>query len=265
MFRWARRESVRGDPFLAAQALLLHGDLEEAARLHEQTIKSHRVSARYEQAADLGLDVGLKFSRAGSHEMACSFLEGAIRDYYLSTKEPFHEGVPKGVLIETGLLNVGECRFHLGVSQSKLERYPQALRSLRKAAVKFRSSNVEIRAGDSYLMWGAALRDYGFKTNRDRLLRMALAKFEMATKMYAEAESIRLGCAGVSPGQVFLSSADVYVHFGEYDRVILAYPKAKSVFDKFGNKQQRQWCEGTYRDALQAKAHAGLNLTPRIR
>lgn len=255
VFRRTKRDSPSG---LAAEAekRARSGRVAEALETYEKALAAHREAGDHQAAAALGYDVGYGLYAAQDYERASLFLENAIRDYYKASRQPSKDGVPHGVFAQCALDNANECRYWLGCSQANAGDYPKAIANLRRAALCFQVNHFEKRSGDSFLMWGAALRDYGLDTNRERLLRMALSKFDAARDMFAQAESWREGDAGVGLGQCYLSSAAVYGALGDHDAVIAGYPEAKRVFQERGDAQQRRWCEETYQAALRAKREA---------
>ncbi len=117
-----------------------------------------------------------------------------------------------------------------------------------------------MRAGESYLMLGAALRDQALEQDSSSLFLAALDKFNAADRLFFQA--LKPGNGGVEAafGQSYLSSAPAYLALGDCDTVINRYPKAMAVFRKYGNQQQQRWCEGHYQTALFMKTVArGIN------
>ncbi len=196
---------------------------------------------------DEGFD---KHERAiSSFKSACHFFEGAVNDYLRCTERAGTQGLPADA-IERGLLNTAECRYWLGCSQSAIGRYPEAVANLVSAAAQFETSHMPVRAGESYLMLGAALRDQGLEQDSGSLFRAALDKFNAADRLFFQA--LKSGNDGVEAefGQSYLSSAPAYLALGDCDTVINRYPKAMAVVRKYGSQQQRRWCEGHYQTAL---------------
>lgn len=233
---------------------LRKGNLRDTLRRFGLMIGEDQSKGNHREAADLGLTVGHALFAAQRWDEAIPFLEGAVEDNYRVGHESRPDGVLRTPLWE--MREVAECRYWLGCSQARAGQHPSAIANLRRAAVALEAMHEEKQAGDAFLMWGAALRDYGLDTGRERLLHMALAKFKSATELYAQAEAWREGEAGAGPGQCFLSSAPACFALGMYDEVLAAYPAAKAVFDRYGDRHQRRWALETYEKALALKRGA---------
>lgn len=237
---------------------LRRGNLDDALGTYRQAITGYRDVEEHEAAAMLGLEVGQGLYKTHRWAAACDFLDAAIQDFYKSSGEPSRGMFPQGVVTESALLNVAMCEYWLGCCQSKLGLYPQAIANSRRAAVNFAVRHHERQAGDGFLMWGAALRDYGLKADRPRLLPKALEKFETAKQKYEEAVKWGDDEAELGLGQLFLSSATVYFALADYETVISGYARARDIFRKHGDAQQQAWCEELYQGALKAqRASAG--------
>ena len=203
------------------------------------------------------LDEGFdKHKRAiSSFNSACHFFEGAVDDYVRCTERAGTEGLPADA-IERRLLNTAECRYWLGCSQSAIGRYPEAVTNLESAAAQFETSHIPVRAGESYLMLGAALRDQALEQDSGSLFLAALDNFNAADRLFFQALNSGNDEVEAAFGQSFLSSAPAYLALGDCDTVINRYPKAMAVFQKYGNQQQQRCCESHYRTALCMKTVA---------
>jgi tetratricopeptide (TPR) repeat protein len=201
-----------------------------------------------------------KHKRAiSSFNSACHFFEGAVDDYVRCTERAGTEGLPADA-IERGLLNTAECRYWLGCSQSAIGRYPEAVANLESAAAQFETSHIPVRAGESYLVLGATLRDQALEQDSRSLFLAALDKFNAADRLFFQALNSGNDEVEAAFGESFLSSAPAYLALGDCDTVINRYPKAMAVFRKHGNQQHQRWCEGHYQTALFMKTVArGVN------
>jgi tetratricopeptide (TPR) repeat protein len=194
-----------------------------------------------------------------SFNSACHFFEGAVGDYVRCTERAGTEGLPADAT-ELRPLNTAECRYWLGCSQSAIGRYPEAVANLESAAAQFEVSHTPLRAGESYLMLGAALRDQALEQDSRSLFLAALDKFDAADRLFFQALKSGNDEAEAAFGQSFLSSAPAYLALGDCDTVINRYPKAMAVFQKYGDRQQQRWCEGHYQTALCMRTVArGIN------
>ena len=200
-----------------------------------------------------------KHKRAiSSFSSACDFFEEAVDDYVRCTERAGTEELPANA-VERRLLNIAECLYWLGCSQSAIGRYPEAVANLESAAAQFETSHITVRAGESYLVLGAALRDQALEQDSGSLFLAAIDKFNAADRLFFQALNSGNDEVEAAFGESFLSSAPAYLALGDCDTVINRYPKAMTVFRKYGNQQQQRWCEGHYQTALCMNAIAQRN------
>lgn len=256
MFEWIRRILTPGRlsgriaPGLSPQAL------DAAVGQSREAITIKREAKEFGNAAGVGLHIGRELYRVGEFDLAGGFLEGAAADYLQDSVAVSMGPAATGAAVESALLNIAEAQYWLGCSQSELGRYREAEANLRNAARKFESSHVEKRAGDAYLMWGAALKYRGLHAEDNRLLEKSLERFHSATQRYEDAIQYREVGGELGIGQVFLSSAPVLLALGRVDEIISAHPRARDIFGRHGTAQQREWCENQYRHALECARSA---------
>lgn len=249
MFRRSKEDDPPRKTGERAIQELQKGRLAEAADYFRRAIAGHRQFRNYQDAADLGYDAGFAMYENARHDEARTFLEAAIHDYRMVANQGSWDGTPQYAVTASALINAAECYFLLGRSQAATGQYPTAIRNLRKAAMKFMVEHHEKRAGDGFLALGAALRDYGIETKRERPLRMALVKFDLASQHYRKAVRCGENGAETGPGVVYISAAPAFFALGRYREVIDAYPKVGSLLRKYGNEQQIRWASETYEEA----------------
>ena len=251
---WFGRKSSPAKLVAKGERAFDSGDFTGGLDYLRRAISEYRNLADFRAAASLGQYTGRELQAAQDWEASCEFLEGAITDWFLASSQP-DPGVSQGVLVEVALLNVAGCEHLLGFSLKMLEQYPKAIRNLRKAARCFAVNHREKEAGDSYLMWGTALRDYGFATQRERLLVMAARKFETAGTWFKDA--IRWKEEGGEQGlvQCFLSSRSALFALGRVQEVIDTYPEIQKLARDYGDTYMQTECERAFQEALAEQAH----------
>jgi tetratricopeptide (TPR) repeat protein len=234
------------------------GQFDEGLWKHQLAIDRFRARRDYDLAGSWGFEIGQNFFYAKGFAKALMFLRMAIDDFELAADalagEPEDsDGDSVGLAVSTA-----ECRYLCGACLSHMSMHPSlAMVYLREAGHAFAEHHEWKRTGDAQLMWGSVLRTLGIDKQNERLLRVALARFDAAKKLYERAEDEEIGSAGVGPAQCFLSSGAACLELGEYDRLIEQYPAAKALFVERGDEQQRKWCDDLHATAVKAKRSLG--------
>lgn len=229
------------------------GRLERVFSEVAQHLSDCREQGSYYEAGDTGLEVGFALSRLEAPTLACPFLEQAIKDYYKARNSGEKQG-PILTVTPRWAYQVAECNYRLGVCNSNLGKYSAGAANLRRAARAFKVMNYHKKAGESFLMMGSALRDYGLATERIRLLNMALAKYELANESFREGVEWEEQGAEVGLGVVYISSATALLAMGRIDEVVEGYPGAMEILQRHGDPVYVRNASLIYEQALRIKA-----------
>jgi tetratricopeptide (TPR) repeat protein len=240
---WVRQASTPEQLVAAATRAMATGNLGKATDKFRQAMIRYRENGDHAAAARLGHDLGYKLYVAQRWTTACAVLKQAIVDYDESTQKPAPDALPAYVAVQNAQMNTAMCQYWLGCSQHMLEDYEDAIETLRKASLVFLSRHYEKLAGDVFMMLGAVLRDYGMATQQERLLLMALDRFDIALRHFKAGMDHHEAGSELGFGQCFLSSAPVLIALNRAEDVLNGYAEARAMLSEHGDSYQLRECD----------------------